>query len=112
MQLEVREAGEVTVLDLSGKLTGGDGDELLRATVDRLLAAGRVLILLNLAQVPYMDSAGIGELMATHGKVTLSGGSVKLLNPHKRVYDVLHIVKLHSVLATFHDEATALASFA
>jgi len=111
MQLEVREAGDVTVLDLSGKLTGGDGDELLRTTVDRLLAAGRGRILLNLAQVPYMDSAGIGEIMSTHGRVAGAGGAVKLLNPHKRVYDVLHIVKLHSILATFHDEAAALASF-
>ena len=111
MDVGVRDLGNVTVLDLSGKLTRGDGGPELRATVDRLLADGRVRILLNLAQVPYMDSAGISELVATHKKAAITGGAVKLLNPLKRVYDILQLVKLDSIFETYQDEATAVASF-
>jgi len=111
VELEVRDIGDVAVIDLSGKLTRGDGDDLLRATVDRLLVAGRRRLLINLAQVPYMDSLGIGELMSTRKKAAVAGGTVKLLNPHKRVYDVLQLVKIASVFETYQDEAVALASF-
>jgi anti-sigma B factor antagonist len=111
MDLDVRSAGSVTVLDLSGKLTRGDGAERLRASVDRLIEQGRNRILLNLAQVPYMDSAGIGELMATYRKAAAAGGAAKLLNPLRRVYDVLQLVKLDSVFETHRDESAALGSF-
>ena len=112
MNLNVRDAGEVAVLDLVGKLTRGDGDGLLRSTVDSLLAGGRGKILVNLDKVPYMDSAGIGELLASHQRAAATGGIVKLLNPLKRVYDVLQLVKLDSIFEIFADEAAALASFA
>jgi anti-sigma B factor antagonist len=112
MDLAARRSGDVTVLDLSGKLTrGSGGDELLRATVDRLLEEGPGRILLNLAEVPYMDSAGIGELMAVYRKTKNGGGVTKLLNPLRRVYDVLQLVKLDSIFEVYQDEATAVASF-
>lgn len=111
MDLELRDVGDVVVLELCGKLTAGDGDDLLRATVDRLLAGGQPRILLNLAKVPYMDSMGIGEIMSTRQKAAIAGGIVKLLNPLKRVYDVLQIVKLDTVFEIYQDEATAIASF-
>jgi anti-sigma B factor antagonist len=111
MELGVRRVGKVAVLDISGKLTGGDGDAALRGEVDRLLAGGCTHLLLNLAQVPYMDSAGIGEVISTYKKTAAAGGTAKLLNPHKRVYDVLQLVKLNSVFQTFQDEAAALATF-
>ncbi len=111
MELEVRDSGDVAVLDLCGKLTRGDGDELLRVTVDGLLAAGRTRLLLNLAQVPYMDSMGIGALLSVRARAVTAGGSAKLLNPLKRVYDVLQLVKLDSVFETYQDEGLALASF-
>lgn len=111
MDLGVRDLGDVAVIDLSGKLTRGDGDDLLRATVDRLLAGGRRRILINLGKVPYMDSMGIGELMSTRKKTAVVGGTVKLLNPLKRVYDVLQLVKIDTVFETYQDEAQAVASF-
>ena len=111
MELNVRERGGVTLLDLDGKLTRIDGAELLAATVDRLVAAGRANLVLNLAGVPYMDSSGIGELLATRKKTLDVGGAAKLLNPLKRVYDTLQLVKLADVFEMFQDEAAAVASF-
>ena len=111
MNLGTRDAGAIVVLDLSGKLTLGDGDEVLRATVGRLIADGRTQIVVNLEKVPYMDSAGMGELIASHTKASQAGGAVRLLNPMKRVYDVLHVVKLDSVFQIFLEESTAVASF-
>ena len=111
MIVAIRDIGGVAVLDLSGKITRGDGDEVLRESVDALLAAGRRQIVLNLEKVPYMDSKGIGELMAVHTRAAASGGTVKLLNPLARVYDVLQLVKLDTVFETHRDEAVAIASF-
>lgn len=111
MDFSVRDIGDVAVLDLSGKLTRADGSDVLRSAVDALLAGGRNRVLLNLAHVPYMDSAGIGEIVSAHKRMTATGGTVKLLNPMKRVYDVLQLVKLDSIFETYQDEPTALASF-
>jgi len=111
MTIDVREEAAVTVLDLEGKLTSGDGDALLRETINRLLAERRNWILLNLAKVPYMDSAGIGELVSSARKLSAAGGAVKLLNPLKKVYDVLQIVKLSSVFEVYHEESAAIESF-
>jgi len=111
MKIDIRTEGEVTIVDVEGKLTRGDGDPLLRATVDRLLKEGRSRILLNLEKVPYMDSAGMGELVSSAKRLSAVGGVVKLLNPMKRVFDVLHLVKLSSVFEIYHEEKAAIASF-
>ena len=111
MTVAIRNVGAVEVLDLAGKFTRGEGDDILRVSVDRLLAAGRRQILLNLEKVPYMDSKGIGELVSVHKTTAAAGGTVKLLNPLKRVYDVLLIVKLDTLFETYLDEAAAIASF-
>ena len=112
MEIHVREAGLVTVLDLSGKLTLYQGHALLLDTVDRLLHGGTGRILINLDQVPYMDSAGIGALVTCYKRALERGSTLKLLNPRKRVFDVLHLVKLDGIFECFHDEQQAIASFA
>lgn len=111
MTVAIRNLGAVDILDLAGKFTRGDSDDTLRVSVDRLLAAGRRQILLNLEKVPYMDSSGIGELVSLHKATAAAGGTVKLLNPLKRVYDILHIVKLDTLFESYLDEAAAIASF-
>lgn len=111
MAISARAVGDVTVLDLSGKLTLGDGSAEFRAAVNDLIAANCRRVLLNLEHVPYMDSAGLGELMGGHGRMKAAGGIIKLLNPHKRVYDVLHVTKIHTVFDTYRTEAEALESF-
>lgn len=112
MKIDVRNPKDVPVLDLTGKLTRGDGDDLLRTTVEQLLAGGGPgQLLINLEKVAYMDSAGIGALMSCFQQASAAGGTVKLLNPLKRVYDVLQLVKLDTVFEIFQDEAAALDSF-
>jgi anti-sigma B factor antagonist len=111
MDIAIRDVVGVAVLDLAGKFTRGDGEEVLREHVDRLLVEGRRQFLLNLEKVPYMDSKGIGELVLVHKRTVASGGTVKLLNPLKRVYDVLQLVKLDTVFETYLEEAAAIASF-
>lgn len=111
MKMDIRLKGIVTVLDLDGKLTPGHGDTLLRETVERLLAEGQQLIILNLEKVPYMDSAGISQLVSCYKLVSTAGGTIKLLNPLKRVYDVLQLVKLNSLFEIHHEETAAIASF-
>lgn len=102
----------MTVLDLSGKLTVYEGASLLLDTIDRLLHGGTSRILINLDQVPYMDSAGIGALVSCYNHSTERGSILKLLNPKKRVFDLLHLVKLDRIFECFHDEQQAIASFA
>jgi anti-sigma B factor antagonist len=110
VDVSVRRAGAVTVLDLRGKVTLGVGIEALRAGVEGV-AAKDAKILVNLAEVPYIDSAGLGGLVRCQKIAADAGAEIKLLNPAKRVYDLLHAVKLHQFFETFHDEATAIASF-
>ena len=112
MEIHVREAGLVTVLDLSGKLTLYEGHALLLDTIDRLLRDGTGRILINLDQVPYMDSAGIGALVTCYKHALERGSTLKLLNPRKRVFDVLHLVKLDGIFECFQEEQQAIASFA
>ncbi len=100
------------VIDLSGKLTLGQGDSELLKTVERLLQDGAQGILINLDQVPYMDSAGIGVLVTCCKRAVERGARVKLLNPRKRVFDLLHLVKLDTIFEVFHEEPQAIASFA
>jgi len=111
MVLVERQASGVTILDLGGKLTLSDGEAELRALAVRLIEEGRLRILINLGQVPYIDSSGIGALMEIYKRAAAAGGTVKLLNPHRRVYDVLHLVKLDSVFDVHADEERAIESF-
>jgi len=111
MKATVREIGKVSVLDLSGKITIGEGDVVLRERVTELLETGRLNILLNLGKVSYMDSAGIGELVACYKRAKEKSGIVKLLNPTGKVYDLLQLTKLEEVFEAFADEREALVSF-
>ncbi|PYR67180.1 MAG: anti-sigma factor antagonist [Acidobacteria bacterium] len=111
MQIEERSAGEVTVLDLKGKMTLGEGDELLKDKINSLLQQGRKKIVLNLEEVPYIDSAGLGEIVRTYTTIKKQDGSLKLLNLTKRISDLLSITKLLTVFDTFDSEADAVRSF-
>lgn len=111
MQIDQRTIGDVTVLDLKGKITLGEGDELLKDKVNSLVNQGHKKIVLNLADVPYIDSAGLGEIVRTYTTVSRQGGSLKLLNLTKRITDLLAITKLLTVFETFDSEGDAIKSF-
>ena len=111
MKAIVRQIGHVSVVDLSGKITIGEGDVILRETVQEVLDAGNENVLLNLEKVSYMDSAGIGELVACFKRAKEKGGIVKLLNPSGKVYDLLQLTKLEEVFETYKDEREALVTF-
>jgi anti-sigma B factor antagonist len=111
MQIEERAVGDVVVLDLKGKITLGEGDELLKDKVNSLVNQGKKKIVLNLAGVPYIDSAGLGEVVRTYTTVSRQGGSLKLLNLTKRITDLLSITKLLTVFETFDSENEAVRSF-
>ena len=111
MQIEERAVGDVMVLDLKGKITLGEGDELLKDKVNSLVNQGHKKIVLNLADVPYIDSAGLGEVVRTYTTVSRQGGSLKLLNLTKRNTDLLSITKLLTVFETFDSENEAVRSF-
>ena len=111
MQIEERAVGDVVVLDLKGKVTLGQGDELLKDKVNSLVNQGHRKIVLNLAGVPYVDSAGLGEIVRTYTTVSRQGGSLKLLNLTKRITDLLSITKLLTVFETFDSESDAVRSF-
>jgi len=106
-----RQAGDVTVLDLEGKVTIGEGSVTLRNAIRRLLGEGKNKILLNLGKVGYIDSSGIGELVSSYTAVKKEGGTLKLLNLTEKIQDLLAITKLLTVFDTFDDEASALSSF-
>ena len=112
MRIEEREVGEVLILDLNGKLTIGEGDELLKDKINSLIQQGRRKLVLNLAGVPYIDSAGLGEIVRTYTTVSRQGGELKLLNLTKRIQDLLAITKLLTVFETFDSEQEAVQSFA
>ena len=111
MQIEERNVGDVKVLDLKGKITLGEGDELLKDKVNSLVNQGSRKIVLNLAEVPYIDSAGLGEIVRTYTTVSRQGGSLKLLKLTKRITDLLSITKLLTVFETFESENDAIRSF-
>ena len=111
MQIDERAVGDVVVLDLKGKITLGEGDELLKDKVNSLVNQGHRKIVLNLAGVPYIDSAGPGEVVRTYTTVSRQGGSLKLLNLTKRITDLLSITKLLTVFETFDSESDAVRSF-
>lgn len=111
MKVGVRNIGHVAVVDLVGKITIGEGDVVLREKVNELFDSGQQNVLLNLEKVSYMDSAGIGELVACYKRAKEKGGSVKLLNPSGKVFDLLQLTKLEEVFETYKNEKEALVSF-
>ncbi len=111
MQITERQSGSVTVLDMSGKVTLGEDGTLLKDKLQSLLHQGKKNMVLNLAQVSYVDSAGLGALVSAYTTVTREGGSLKLVNVTKRLEDLLSITKLLTVFETFDSEDEALRSF-
>ncbi len=111
MDIAERTVSDVTVLDLKGKMTLGEGDELLKDKINSLLASGKRKLVLNLEGVPYIDSAGLGEIVRTYTTVSRQGGSLKLLNLTKRIEDLLAITKLLTVFETYDTENEAVKSF-
>ena len=111
MVIEERIIGDVTVLDLKGKMTLGEGDELLKDKINSLIHQGQKKLLLNLEGVPYIDSAGLGEIVRTYTTVSRQGGNLKLVNLTKRITDLLSITKLLTVFETFDSEDEAVRSF-
>jgi anti-sigma B factor antagonist len=112
VKLSTRQVGNVTVVDVAGRITLGEGSSALRETLRDLVAKNQNKILLNLADVSYIDSSGIGELVSGYTTVTNTGGSLKLLNLNKRVKDLLQITKLYTVFEVHEDEAAAIRSYA
>ena len=112
MQIEERVVDGVTILDLKGKMTLGEGDELLKDKINSLIQQDRKKLLLNLEGVPYIDSAGLGEIVRTYTTVSRQGGKLKLLNLTKRIQDLLAITKLLTVFETYESEPDAVKSFA
>jgi len=106
-----RTAGDVTILDLSGKITIGEGSVQLREKVRQLLNDGKKKVLLNLGDVSYVDSSGIGELVSSYTTTRNQGGQLKLLNLTKKIQDLLSITKLLTVFETFEAEREALDSY-
>jgi anti-sigma B factor antagonist len=104
--------GDVSVIDVSGRITLGEGSSTLRDALRGLVTQGQKKILLNLGEVSYIDSSGIGELVSGFTSVTNSGGELKLLNLTKRVKDLLQITKLYTVFDVHESEASAVRSFA
>jgi anti-sigma B factor antagonist len=112
MHIDERVVGDVIILDLKGKMTLGEGDELLREKVSSLVSQGQKKLIMNLDGVPYIDSAGLGEIVRTYTTVSRQGGKLKLLNLTKRIEDLLSITKLLTVFEVFEDESEALQSYA
>ncbi|HET9743712.1 MAG TPA: STAS domain-containing protein [Terriglobales bacterium] len=111
MKSNSRRVDGVTILDLSGRITLGEGSVLLRDQIRDLLGKGEKKLLLNLGDVTYIDSSGIGELVSAFTTVRNQGGELKLLNLTKKVHDLLQITKLYTVFDVKDDEATAVKSF-
>ena len=111
MKIVERQVGDVVVLDLHGKILIGEGDDALRDAVTRVVDGGKTKILLNLADVPYVDSAGLGEIVRCYTTVSRKNGRLKLVNLTKKIQDLLAITKLLTVFDSYDDEASALSSF-
>jgi len=111
VKLTTRQVGDVTVIDASGRITLGEGASTFRDTVRDLATKGNKKLLVNLGDVSYIDSSGIGEMVSGFTTVTNHGGQLKLLSLSKRVKDLLQITKLYTVFEVFDDEASAVRSF-
>jgi anti-sigma B factor antagonist len=111
LKLSSRQVGEITVVDVGGRFTMGESASTFRDAIGDLVAAGHKKLLLNLAEVSYIDSSGIGELVAAFTTLSTQGGVMKVINLTKRVKDLLQITRQHTLFEVHQDEATALASF-
>ncbi|MGD0581193.1 MAG: STAS domain-containing protein [Bryobacteraceae bacterium] len=111
VKLTTHQRGEVIIVDASGRLTLGEGTSTLRTKIRELVEGGSRRIVLNMADITYIDSSGLGELVAAYTTLTRARGELKLLNLAKRVHDLLKITKLYTVFETFEDEASAADSF-
>jgi len=111
MKVAIRQVDGITILDLSGRITLGEGSITLRDSVRDVLAKGSKKILLNLAQITYIDSSGIGELVSAFTSVKNAGGELKLLNLTQKVHDLLQITKLYTVFDIWDNEASAIGAF-
>jgi anti-sigma B factor antagonist len=111
MKVATRQVDGVTILDLSGRITLGEGSVTLRDAVHDIVAKGQKHILLNLENISYIDSSGIGELVSAFTSVKNSGGELKLLNLTKKVHDLLQITKLYTVFDIWDSEASAVSAF-
>jgi anti-sigma B factor antagonist len=109
---KTRQVGNVSIVDLNGKITLGESAGVLRDELNSLLAMGRKSIIVNMANVTYVDSAGLGELVGKYTTATNQGGSIKLLHLQNKMKDLLQITKLHTIFPIFEDEDAAVASFA
>ena len=111
LDIKERQAGDITILDMSGKVTIGEGSVALRTAIRRLLEEGKKKILLNLGGVGYIDSSGIGELVSSFTAINKEGGQLKLLNLTQKLQDLLGITKLLTVFDVYDNESDALGSF-
>src|SRR3981189_432651 len=111
LKLNSRQVDAITVIDVSGRITLGEGSSVLRDTIRDLIGKGNKKILLNLGDVTYIDSSGIGELVSAFTAVRRENGELKLLNLTKKVHDLLQITKLYTVFDIKDDEATAIKAF-
>ena len=111
VKLTSRQVGDVSVMDAAGRITLGEGASMFRDAIRELVAKGNKKVLLNLGEVSYIDSSGIGELVSGFTTVTNSGGQLKLVGLSKRVKDLLQITKLYTVFEVFDDETAAVRSF-
>jgi anti-sigma B factor antagonist len=111
MRAETRQVADVTVVDVSGRITLGEGNVMLREVVRQLVEAGHKKIAMNLHEVGYVDSSGLGELVKAYTTVHNHGGQLKLVNPSKRVQDLLQVTNLSAVFTIEADEASAIQSF-
>jgi len=112
MKVAIRQVDGITILDLSGRITLGEGSIILRDSVHDALDKGSKNILLNLAQISYIDSSGVGELVSAFTSVKNAGGELKLLNLTQKVHDLLQITKLYTVFDIWDNEASAIGAFA
>jgi len=111
MKLSTRKIGKIVIVDIEGKVLLGDGDVEIKQAVENLLRQGDQNILLNLAKVPYIDSAGLGEVIRCYTTIRRNGGNLKLLAPNERLIDLLNITKLINVFDWYQEEEAAVASF-
>jgi anti-sigma B factor antagonist len=112
MTINERKSGDVTILDVDGKILLGEGDVQLKRKIDELIERKETKLVINLANVPYMDSGGLGEIVRSYTTVKRAGGELKLLNATKRISDLLTITKLITVFEVFETEPDAVKSFA
>lgn len=111
MKIGERRVGDITILDVQGKIQFGDGDDLFREAVNRVVEASGLKLVVNLAEVPYVDSAGISELVRTYVTLSKRGGQMKLVHLTRRVHELLTVTRLLTVFQTFDSEAEAMDSF-